>query len=206
MYTMCLVITDMEVAKKIGIDGKFDSLQRSIRKMTLFDYESQNNPKNDKVMLFKVNFFNQVMNTCIITLQESTTVSHLILLTMIYKHSYYSIIELHQKIITFKRCSSNIKRDPRKVLEYICKKKMIELLPSLVTTLKILLILPKTIVIGLTTLSIEKDVSWNVRKRGPVGAIAPLRIFMFVTKLEIFYIKLVLVFSDYWTILVSNKS
>lgn len=33
--------------------------------MTLFAYESQDNPKNDKVMHFNVNLFNQVMNTCI---------------------------------------------------------------------------------------------------------------------------------------------
>lgn len=95
-----------------------------------------------------------------------------------------SAVELHQEIIAFQRCSRNEKSDPSKVLEYICKRKMVELFPNLVIALKILLTLPITAasaersfsklkiiknylrsqicqirLVGLATLSIEKDIS-----------------------------------------------
>ncbi|VVC37966.1 HAT, C-terminal dimerisation domain [Cinara cedri] len=53
-------------------------------------------------------------------------------------------LELHPELISFKRCSRNEKSDPSKVLEYICKRKMVELFPNLVTALKILLTLSIT--------------------------------------------------------------
>lgn len=49
--------TAKEVAKKVGIDDKFDSLQRPRRKTTLFTYEFQDNPLIDPEMHFKINFF-----------------------------------------------------------------------------------------------------------------------------------------------------
>lgn len=62
--------TAKEVAKKVGIDDKFDCLQRSRRKAILFNYESQDNPINDPEIHFKVNFFYQVLDTGIQSIIE----------------------------------------------------------------------------------------------------------------------------------------
>jgi len=205
--------TAKEVANKVGIEYKFDSLQRLRRKTTHFVYESQDNPINDPEMHFKVNFFNQVLDTGIQSIIErfgklsehNSLFSFLYNITLIedenelLKHckdlqlsltsddglnTDINSIELHQEIIAFKRHSKDGKNDPRKVLKYICKRKMVELFPNLVTALKILLTLPITAAsaersfsklkiiknhlrsqicqmrfVGLATLSIEKDVS-----------------------------------------------
>lgn len=195
--------TSKEIAKKVGIDDKFDSSQRSRSKGTLFSPE----------MHFKVNFFNQVLDTGIQSIIErfGALSEHNSLFSFLYNVSIIedenellkhckdlqlsltsndglntdiSAVELHHEIIAFRRCSRNEQSDPRKVLEYICKRKMVELFPNLVVALKILLTLPITAasaersfsklkiiknylrsqicqirLVGLATLSIEKDLS-----------------------------------------------
>ncbi|VVC38323.1 HAT, C-terminal dimerisation domain [Cinara cedri] len=109
-------------------------------------------------------------------------------------------LELHQELISFKRCSRNEKSDPRKVSEYICKRKMVELFPNLVKALKILLTLPiiaasaersfskmkimknylrsqicQLCLVGLATLSIEKDVSNKLGMEEIVADFAALK-------------------------------
>lgn len=207
--------TAKEIAQNVGIDDQFDNEQRSRRKATQFAYETVDSPINDPVMCFKVNFFNQVLDTAIQSITErfAQLSEHSNLFAFLYniseikeedellKHckdlqlaltyndsltTDINAVELNQEIIAFNRRSSEENCDPRKVLEYIYKRKMVELFSNLVTALQILLTLPITAasaersfsklkiiknylrsqigqirLVGLAILSIENEVSNN---------------------------------------------
>lgn len=165
-----------ELATELEIDGLFPREEpvRIRRKSKQFQYESRDDPIMAPEHNFKVNFFNQIVDTALQAINERfiQLSEHNQLFGFLYNigllnlqtgdllkqckelqlaltscdgQSDVNAIELCEEIIALRRRLNIESCDPRSVLEHLCKCDVVESFPNLYVALRILLTLPITV-------------------------------------------------------------
>jgi hypothetical protein len=156
------------LANELQIEANFPVPTRIRRRTTQFAYESQDEPINDPKQSFKINFFNQILDTAIQSINDrfSQLTDHSDLFSFLYNITVISdfdelmknckdlqialtssdglssdivAVELYSEIISLQKRFTFETCDPKSVLEYICRNKLIELYPNTYVILRILL-------------------------------------------------------------------
>jgi hypothetical protein len=170
-----LLVKANELAEELEIDGDFavEEPTRVRRKRKQFDYEARDDPITGPEQNFRVNFFNQILDTALQAVDErfSQLSEHNELFGFLYnvgianlrdeelmnhckdlqlalmsndKVSDVNAVELYEEIIALRR-RPIATCDPRSVLEYLYKRNLVEIFPNLSVALRIVLTLPVTV-------------------------------------------------------------